>query len=73
MHAHAWDFVDQPLVYQAMFGGQSRQDGVQVKWLAPTDLFIELGAEAGNGDSFPATRAARQRPQRRDAVRARRR
>ena len=22
MHAHAWDFVDQPLVYQAFFGGQ---------------------------------------------------
>jgi hypothetical protein len=58
VHAHAWDFVDQPLAYQAMFGGQSRQDGVQVKWLAPTDLFIELGAEAGNGDSYPATRGA---------------
>src|SRR6187399_1119408 len=55
VHAHAWDFVDQPLVYQAMFGGQSRQDGVQVKWLAPTDLFIELGAEAGN-TGYPATR-----------------
>jgi hypothetical protein len=58
VHAHAWDFVDQPLAYQAMFGGQARQDGVQVKWLAPTDLFIELGAEAGNGDSYPATRGA---------------
>src|SRR5690349_230368 len=56
VHAHAWDFVDQPLVYQAMFGGQSRQDGVQVKWLAPTDLFVEFGAEVGAGDSFPSTR-----------------
>ena len=56
VHAHAWDFVDQPLVYQAMFGGQSRQNGVQVKWLAPTDLFVEFGAEVGNGDSYPATR-----------------
>jgi len=55
IHAHAWDFVDQPLAYQAMFGGQSRQDGVQLKWLAPTDLFIELGAEAGNS-GYPATR-----------------
>ena len=53
VHAHAWDFVDQPLAYQAMFGGQSRQDGVQVKWLAPTDLFLEFGAEAGNGDALP--------------------
>ena len=54
MHAHAWDFADQPLVYQAFFGNQRAQDGVQVKWIAPTDLFIELGAEAGNGDAFPA-------------------
>ena len=56
VHAHAWDFTDQPLIYQAMFGGQLRQDGLQVKWLAPTDLFVELGAEAGNGDGYPATR-----------------
>jgi len=56
VHAHAWDFVDQPLVYQAMFGGQYKQNGVQVKWLAPTDLFLEFGAETGNGDGFPATR-----------------
>jgi hypothetical protein len=56
VHAHAWDFVDQPLVYQAMFGGQFRQNGLQVKWLAPTNLFLEFGAETGNGDGFPATR-----------------
>ena len=56
VHAHAWDFADQPLVYQAFFGNQRAQDGVQVKWIAPTDLFIELGAESGNGDAFPGTR-----------------
>lgn len=59
VHAHAWDFADQPLIYQAFFGGQFKQDGLQVKWLAPTDLFIELGAETGNGDAFPATRRNR--------------
>ena len=59
VHAHAWDFVDQPLAYQAFFGGQFKQDGLQVKWLAPTDLFVELGAETGNGDAFPATRRNR--------------
>ena len=59
VHAHAWDFVDQPLVYQAFFGSQFKQDGVQVKWLAPTDLFVELGAETGNGSGFPATRRNR--------------
>jgi hypothetical protein len=55
IHSHAWDFADQPLVYQAFFGNQLTQDGIQAKWLAPTDLFIELGAEAGNGGAFPGT------------------
>jgi hypothetical protein len=48
-HAHTWDFVDSPLVYQAFLGGQYGDDGVQLKWVAPTDLFIEIGAEAGRG------------------------
>ncbi|MCE3284592.1 MAG: hypothetical protein K0R70_848, partial [Steroidobacteraceae bacterium] len=55
VHAHAWDFADQPLAYQALFGGQLRQDGVQLKWVAPSDLFLEFGAEAGNGDAYPGT------------------
>jgi hypothetical protein len=55
-HAHAWDFVDQPLVYQAFFGGQRAQDGLQLKWVAPTEFFLELGAETGNGEAFPGTR-----------------
>ncbi len=55
VHAHAWDFVDQPLVYQAFFGGQLAQDGVQLKWVAPTETFVELGAETGNGGAFPGT------------------
>jgi hypothetical protein len=59
VHAHAWDFADQPLAYQALYGPQLHQDGLQLKWLAPTDLFIELGAEAGNGAAFPATRRDR--------------
>jgi len=59
IHAHAWDFVDQPLVYQAFYGGQYAQDGVQVKWLAPTELFLEFGAETGNGGEFPGTRLGR--------------
>ncbi|HZX27785.1 MAG TPA: hypothetical protein VFF16_11980, partial [Telluria sp.] len=54
-HAHAWDFVDAPLAYQAFLGGQYKPDGVQLTWLAPTDTFVELGAELGNGSSFPGT------------------
>ncbi|HUQ28344.1 MAG TPA: hypothetical protein VM051_07110 [Usitatibacter sp.] len=54
-HQHAWDFVDAPLAYQAFLGGQYSNDGVQVKWLAPLEHFVELGAEAGNGDGFPGS------------------
>ena len=52
-HAHTWDFVDAPLAYQAFFGGQYKTDGLQVKWLAPSDMLIEVGAEAGKGSSAP--------------------
>ena len=55
VHAHAWDFIDQPLIYQALLASQFTQDGMQLKWVAPTDTFIELGAEAGNGANFPGT------------------
>jgi hypothetical protein len=55
IHAHAWDFVDAPLAYQAFFGGQYKPDGVQARWLAPTETFIELGAEAGSGRGFPGS------------------
>jgi len=52
-HQHAWDFYDAPLVYQAFLGGQYQNNGLQVKWVAPTDVFLELGAEIGSGESFP--------------------
>jgi hypothetical protein len=54
-HQHAWDFYDAPLAYQAFVGGQYGTDGAQVRWLAPTDQFLEFGAEIGNGDSFPGS------------------
>ena len=56
-HPHMWDFADAPLMYQAMFGEEASyvQDGVQFKWLAPTETFIELGLEAGRGATFPGT------------------
>lgn len=54
-HPHARDFSDAALMYQAMFGDSYSQDGVQLKWLAPTSVFVELGAEIGRGASFPGT------------------
>ncbi|HEY1460180.1 MAG TPA: TonB-dependent receptor [Casimicrobiaceae bacterium] len=55
-HQHVWDFVDAPLVYQAFLGGQYDVDGVQLKWVAPTDdVFLEFGGELGSGEGFPGT------------------
>ena len=54
-HAHTWDFVDAPLAYQAFLGAQFGDDAVQVRWLAPTDAFLEFGAELGRGRPFPGS------------------
>lgn len=58
-HAHAWDFVDQPLVYATLWENQLGEDGVQLKWLAPTDTFIEVGGELGRGRGFPGSDRAK--------------
>lgn len=55
-HTHAWDFADAPLAYQAFLGGQYRDDGIRASWIAPLDsLFLEVGAEALRGDSYPGS------------------
>lgn len=53
-HAHAWDFADAPLVYQAMLGGKLKNDGIQLSALLPTDFYLEAGLEMGNAQSFPS-------------------
>ena len=58
-HVHTWDFADNPLAYQAFLGGQYGDDGVQLKWLAPTDRYIELGLELGRGRGFPGSDTGR--------------
>jgi len=55
IHAHAWDFVDAPLVHQAFFGGQLKEEGLQARWLAPTPVFLEFGLETGRGANFPGS------------------
>ena len=55
IHAHAWDFTDAPLANKVFLGNQLADDGLQIKWLAPTDTFIELGAEFGRGRAFPGS------------------
>jgi hypothetical protein len=55
IHTHAWDFVDAPLALQAFFGGQLKDDGLQARWVAPTELLVEVGMELGLGEQFPGT------------------
>lgn len=53
-HAHAWDFVDAPLIYRGLFGNQLIDDGLQVTWIAPIDIFLKLGTELLSGNRYPA-------------------
>ena len=53
-HGHSWDFVDAPLMYRALFGNQLIDDGVQISWLAPTDIYFKVGVEGLRGERFPA-------------------
>lgn len=54
-HAHDWSFEDAPLPYRAFLNTQLGDDGVQLRWIAPTDQYLEFGAEAFRGDSYPAS------------------
>lgn len=53
-HAHAWDFEDQPLAYEALLDGQLSEPGVQLTWLAPTEQYLLLGGELLRGENFPS-------------------
>ena len=55
IHAHAWDFTDAPLANKVFLGNQLADDGLQIKWLAPTETYVELGAEFGRGRAFPGS------------------
>ncbi len=54
IHAHAWDFSDAPLANKVFLGNQLGEDGVQLKWVAPTETYFDVGAEVGRGRQFPA-------------------
>ena len=56
-HAHTDNFVDRPLVYQALLADQYGDDGVQMHWLAPTDFYLSLGGELFRGQNFPTAGA----------------
>src|SRR6266571_7751067 len=54
IHAHAWDFTDAPLANKVFLGNQLNEDGIQLKWVAPTSFYWDVGVETGRGRQFPA-------------------
>lgn len=49
-HAHAWNFLDMPLVMGRFFGDEGLAGtGLEVSWLAPTPWYLELVAAAVHG------------------------
>lgn len=58
-HAHTDNFFDRPLPYQAFLGNQYGDDGAQLRWVAPTALFFEVGGEVFRGQNFPSGGAQR--------------
>jgi len=55
VHAHAWDFTDMSLAGKVFLGNQLNEDGVQLKWVAPTPIYLDFGVELGRGRPFPGT------------------
>jgi hypothetical protein len=53
-HTHTDNFVDRPLAYQAFLGDQYGDDGAQLRWVAPLDIFLELGGEVFRGEDYPS-------------------
>lgn len=53
-HKDAWSFADAPLIYRALFGDKLRDDGIQISWTAPTDIYLQTLFEYTRGAGFPA-------------------
>jgi hypothetical protein len=50
-HDHYWDFASAPLVQSAFFGGNLGELGARLTWVAPLDIFLQLGVELLQGDN----------------------
>jgi hypothetical protein len=61
-HSHADDFVERPLLYRAFLGGHTNDDGLRINWVAPTDLYLRLGAEIFRGKALVEEAASDGRP-----------
>ena len=52
-HSHSDDFVDRPLPNRVFLNNSFNDDGVEVSYILPTDVYAEIGGGAFRGDDFP--------------------
>lgn len=57
-HPHHDDFIDRSLASRVFLNSTFAGDGLQARWLAPADMYVELGGELLRGDRFPGGGAA---------------
>jgi len=57
-HPHHDDFIDRSLASRVFLNSTFAGDGLQARWLAPTDTYLELGGELLRGDRYPGGGAA---------------
>ena len=50
-HRHQWDFVDQALLYDALFASKLSEVGIQATWLPALPIYMQFGFEALQGDN----------------------
>jgi hypothetical protein len=61
-HAHSDDFVDRPLPYRVFLNNRFNDDGIQLSYVLPTDIYTEVGGGVHRGDKFPAGSAIGESP-----------
>ncbi|WOT04754.1 hypothetical protein [Shewanella youngdeokensis] len=54
-HVHTDSFSERPAAYRAFLGSHYFDDGLRLSYVAPTDLYWTMGAEAFKGDDMRAT------------------
>lgn len=52
-HTHTDDFADRPLPYRVFLNNAFNDDGLEVSYVLPTDLYTEIGGGLFRGDDFP--------------------
>lgn len=53
-HAHSDDFADRPLTNRVFLNNNYGDDGIQVAYVLPTELYSEIGGGIYRGNDFPS-------------------